>query len=191
MGGIGRNLARKARAFGMSIAYHNRNQLPKDQEDGATYMQFDELLAKSDVLSVNVPLNPKTRHLIGREQFGKMKKTAIIVNTARGAVIDEAALVEALDNGQIAGAGLDVYEEEPKIHPGLVKNEKVLLLPHMGTWTLETQKSMEEWNIGNVRRAVEILSKDKSGKSDGWRDCSIIPEQKELVERIIKEGFPS
>ena len=83
-----------------------------------------------------------------------MKKGAVIVNTARGAVIDEAALVEALDSGQIASAGLDVYEEEPEIHPGLVKNNNVLLLPHMGTYSFETAEGMEKWNIKNVRMAI-------------------------------------
>lgn len=83
-----------------------------------------------------------------------MKPSAILINTARGAVVNEAALVEALDNNVISGAGLDVFEEEPKVHPGLVKNDKCVLLPHMGTWTVETQCKMELWNIDNVRKAV-------------------------------------
>jgi glyoxylate reductase len=98
-----------------------------------------------------------------------MKKGIVIVNTARGAVMDEAALVDALESGQVACAGLDVFEEEPKIHPSLLKNPHVLLLPHMGTYTYETMKKMEEWTIGNVRSAVE------KGEL-----LSIVPEQAEL-----------
>lgn len=167
MGGIGRNMKKKADVFGMTTIYHNRNRLDPKLEDGAKYVSFEELLKTSDVLSLNLPLNPKTRHTISRDEFKLMKPSCIIVNTARGAVIDEAALVEALDEGLIAGAGLDVYEEEPKIHPGLVKNEKVMLLPHMGTWTSETQEKMEEWAINNIRSAL-------SGKGL----ISMIPEEK-------------
>ena len=97
-----------------------------------------------------------------------MKPSCVIINTARGAVIDEAELVKALDKGTIAGAGLDVFEEEPKIHPGLVKNEKVILLPHMGTWTQETQEMMEIWVIDNIRSAIQ-----------GKGLISMIPEQKD------------
>jgi D-3-phosphoglycerate dehydrogenase len=139
MGGIGRNMKQKAAAFGMTTIYHNRRQLDPAMAGGAEYVSFEDLLKRSDVLSLNLPLNPKTRHIISTEQFELMKPSAIVVNTARGAVVDEAALVDALDKGLIAGAGLDVYEEEPKILPGLVANEKVTLLPHMGTWTKETQ----------------------------------------------------
>lgn len=131
-GGIGRNMARKCRAFGMRVAYHNRRKLSEEDADGAVYMGFDELLAEADVLSLNVPLNEKTRHMIDAKALAKCKKGVVIINTARGAVIDEAALVEALESGHVGSAGLDVFEEEPKIHPGLVKNERVMLLPHMG-----------------------------------------------------------
>ncbi|KAJ9606565.1 glyoxylate reductase [Cladophialophora chaetospira] len=155
MGGIGRNLKKKAEAFGMTVIYHNRRQLEDSEAGGAEYVSFEDLLRKSDVLSLNLPLNPKTRHIISTEQLKLMKPTAIIVNTARGAIIDEAALVDSLDRDIIAGVGLDVFEEEPKVHPGLVRNEKVILLPHMGTWTSETIKKMEEWAIENVRLAVE------------------------------------
>ena len=167
MGGIGRNMKRKAAAFGMTTQYHNRKQLSPEMADGAKYVSFEELLRSSDVLSLNLPLNKNTRHIISAEQFKMMKKSCVIVNTARGAVIDEAALVEALGRELIAGAGLDVFEEEPKIHPGLVKNDKVLLLPHMGTWTRETQEMMEEFVIDNIRSAVE-----------GKGLISMIPEQK-------------
>ncbi|KAK0741948.1 D-isomer specific 2-hydroxyacid dehydrogenase [Apiosordaria backusii] len=169
MGGIGRNMAKKALAFGMRIRYHNRARLDPgvEKEMDAEYVDFDTLLAESDVLSLNLPLNPKTRHIISRNEFRKTKPGIVIVNTARGAVIDEAALVEALESGQVSSAGLDVYENEPEIHPGLLANPRVLLVPHMGTFTVETETKMEEWAISNVRMAVEA-------------GClrSIVPEQR-------------
>ncbi|KAK7741876.1 glyoxylate reductase [Cytospora paraplurivora] len=171
MGGIGRNLARKAHlAFGMKIRYHNRTRLSPELEadcGGAEYWELERLLRESDVLSLNLPLNPKTRHIISTPQFDLMKPGVIIVNTARGAVVDEAALVEALDTGKVAGVGLDVYEDEPQVHPGLLANNRALLVPHMGTWTVETEAKMEEWTMGNVRKAIE----------EG-RLTSLVPEQR-------------
>ncbi|KAI0126227.1 D-isomer specific 2-hydroxyacid dehydrogenase [Xylariales sp. AK1849] len=157
MGGIGRNMAKKALAFGMRVRYHNRTRLGKEIESEcqAEYRVFEDLLKESDVLSLNLPLNPATRHTISHAQFALMKPGVVIVNTARGAVMDEAALVLALESGGVASAGLDVYEDEPDIHPGLLANDRVLLVPHMGTWTVETQTKMEEWTISNVRMAVE------------------------------------
>lgn len=99
-------------------------------------------------------LQPKTRHIISTKELEKMKKGVVIVNTARGAVMDEDALVKALDSGHVASCGLDVYEEEPKVHPGLISNPRTVLVPHMGTWCVETQTRMEEWTISNVREAV-------------------------------------
>src|SRR5208282_3907166 len=150
-------MAVRAITLGMKIQYHNRTRLSSAQEKAAgdaKYVSFDELLATSDVLSLNLPLNPKTQHIISHAEFSKMKDGVVIVNTARGAVIDEAALVDALDSGKVASAGLDVYEEEPTIHPGLIKNENVLLVPHMGTHTYETQKKMEILVIDNIRAAI-------------------------------------
>lgn len=143
--------------MGMKIQYYNRNRLSQAEEKisgDAKYVSFDELLATSDILSLNLPLNSKTRHIISRKEFSKMKDGVVIVNTARGAVMDEAALVEALESGKVRSCGLDVYENEPEIHPGLLKNENVLLVPHMGTHTYETQKAMEVVAINNVRAAV-------------------------------------
>ena len=155
MGGIGRCVKRKAEmGFGMRCVYHNRRELSEEMSGGAEYASFEELLRRGDVLSLNLPLNGNTRHVIGYEQMKMIKPSAIIINTARGAVMDEEALVRALDEGVIAGAGLDVYEEEPKVHEGLVRNEKVLLLPHVGTWTRETQERMEVAVIENLRSAV-------------------------------------
>ncbi|KAL2139073.1 hypothetical protein VTI28DRAFT_5840 [Corynascus sepedonium] len=171
MGGIGRNMAKKALAFGMKIRYYNRTRLEHSVEDelAAEYVGFDELLAESDVLSLNLPLNKDTRHIISRQEFAKMKKGVVIVNTARGAVIEEAALVEALNSGHVSSAGLDVYEQEPNIHPGLISNPRVLLVPHMGTWTVETETKMEEWAISNLRMAIEQ-----------GRLRSIVPEQQNM-----------
>ncbi|KAF2224174.1 D-isomer specific 2-hydroxyacid dehydrogenase [Elsinoe ampelina] len=167
MGGIGRAVAKRAKAFGMTIQYHNRSRLSEELEDGARYVSFDDLLATSDVISLNLALNPSTTHIIGEKEFGKMKDGVVIVNTARGPIIDEAALVEALDSGKVFSAGLDVFEEEPKIHPGLLKNERAVLLPHIGTATWETQKDMELLVLENLRSAI-----------DGKGLVTQIPEQK-------------
>ncbi|KAK6356458.1 hypothetical protein TWF718_000817 [Orbilia javanica] len=154
MGGIGQTLKRRAEAFDMKIQYYNRRQLDPDQEQGAKYVSFDELLATSDVISLNLPLNAHTRHIISTAEFAKMKTGVVIVNTARGAVMDEAALVEALNSGKVRSVGLDVFEEEPTIHPGLLENPNVMLIPHMGTFTVETQTKMEVWNIENAKMAL-------------------------------------
>ncbi|KAH7114387.1 glyoxylate reductase [Dendryphion nanum] len=154
MGGIGRNLKRKAEAFSMKVIYHNRNRLSEELAGGAKYVGFEELLSTSDVISLNLPLNSETRHKISTKEFDMMKKGVVIVNTARGAVMDEEALVKALENGQVASVGLDVYENEPDIHPGLVTNPHVMLVPHLGTYTVETQRKMEEWNLSNVRSVL-------------------------------------
>ncbi|KAF1739067.1 putative 2-hydroxyacid dehydrogenase UNK4.10 [Beauveria bassiana] len=167
MGGIGRSVAAKARVFGMKIRYYNRNRLAAENEAGAEYVDFATLLAESDVLSLNLPLN--TRHIISTKEFGMMKRGIVIVNTARGAVMDEAALVEALDRGIVSSAGLDVFEHEPEVHPGLLANDKVMLVPHMGTWTEETETKMEEWALDNVRLALQQ-----------GRLKSIVPEQKDM-----------
>ncbi|PTD04750.1 putative 2-hydroxyacid dehydrogenase UNK4.10 [Fusarium culmorum] len=169
MGGIGRNVARKARAFGMIVKYYNRSRLAPELEGEAEYVDFETLLKESDVLSLNLPLNPKTRHTIAKPQFDMMKCGVVIVNTARGAVMDEAALVDALESGQVASAGLDVFENEPEIHPSLVSNKNVLLVPHMGTWTVETERAMAAWAFDNIRLALT------EGKLK-----SIVPEQNDL-----------
>lgn len=125
----------------MSIQYHNRTQLSPEEEQGAKYVSFEELLRTSDVLSLNLSLNKNTTGIIGKKEFAQMKQGVVLVNTARGKLIDEQALVDALEEGKVFSAGLDVYEEEPKIHEGLLNNPNVVLLPHIGTATLETQVS--------------------------------------------------
>lgn len=144
MGRIGQALARRAIACGMSIAYHNRHCLPEDIERrfSARFMTMDELLATSDFVSLNLPYTSAVHHLINREALSKMKRTAILINTARGAHIDEAALVEALRKGTIAGAALDVFEHEPKITPELLNMDNVVLSPHVGTGTIDGRLDM-------------------------------------------------
>ncbi|EPX71509.1 hydroxyacid dehydrogenase [Schizosaccharomyces octosporus yFS286] len=154
MGGIGRTVAKRARAFDMNIIYHNRHQLDEKDAGGAKYVQFDELLAQSDVLYLSLPLNKHTHHIIGKEEFKKMKRGIIIVNTARGPVMDEDALVEGLKEGIVYSAGLDVYEHEPQVHPGLMENPNVILLPHLGTNSLETQHKMEAFSLENLKSGV-------------------------------------
>jgi lactate dehydrogenase-like 2-hydroxyacid dehydrogenase len=137
MGGIGRNLKAKAASFGMETIYFNRQPLSETLAAGAQYVGFDELLAKSDVLSLNLPLNARTRNIISTTEFKKMKEGVVIVNTARGGVLDEEALVKAIDAGIVRSVGLDVYQQEPNIHPKLLSNPNLCLLPHMGTSTVE------------------------------------------------------
>lgn len=160
-GGIGQALAKKAaNALGMQVIYHNRRQLSNEQEmagmQSGTRMNYcaslDELLAKSDAVSLNCPLTPETRHLISDAQFAKMKRTAVLINTARGPVVDEEALVRALQQETIAGAGLDVYEHEPKVGEALraLGETRALLLPHVGTLSLQTQTAMEAACIDNL-----------------------------------------
>lgn len=139
----------------MKIAYHNRSRLSEELEGDARYLSFDELLAQSDVLSLNLSLNAKTRHIISALEFAKMKDGIILINTARGALINEKDLVKALESGKVASAGLDVFENEPKVEEGLLKNDKVVLLPHIGTNTWETQKDMELLVLHNLESAVE------------------------------------
>lgn len=145
-GRIAQATARKAHAaFGMQIAYYARRRAPQEieAETGATFVaSLDELVATSDVLSLHVPGGQDTFHLIDAARLAKMKPSAVLVNTARGPVVDEPALVEALASRRIAAAGLDVYEEEPKVHPGLLQLENAVLLPHLGSATLETRTAM-------------------------------------------------
>lgn len=144
MGGIGQATARRAKAFGMYIIYQSRSEIdPAISADlGARRVDLEELLAVSDVVSLHCPYGPNTHHLIGAEQLAVMKETAYLVNTARGPIVDEAALALALREGQIAGAGLDVFEQEPKIHPWLLELENVALIPHLGSATVETRTAM-------------------------------------------------
>jgi len=152
MGRIGKAVAKRAKAFGMDICYYNRRRLGEntERELGASYYTLEELLEKSDVVSLNVPLTEETYHLIGKEQLDRMKPTAFIINTSRGSVIDEQVLVKYLQEGRIAGAGLDVFEHEPKIPQELLRMDRVVLTPHIGTATLEARIQMAEAASRNI-----------------------------------------
>jgi glyoxylate reductase len=150
LGGIGSRVAVRGRAFGMDIAYAGRSESPHAAELEATRLDLDELLATSDVLSLHAPLTPETRHLIGARELALMKPTATLVNTARGAVVDEPALAVALRDGVIANAGLDVFEHEPDVHPDLLELENVVLVPHIGSSTTETRDAMAELAAKNA-----------------------------------------
>lgn len=157
MGDIGQAVARRARAFGMVVAYHNRR--PVDAviaaELDARLVSLDELLATSDVVSLHCPYTPDTHHLIDAAALARMRDGAFLVNTARGPVVDEAALVHALDRGMLAGAGLDVYENEPDVHPGLLELDNVALAPHLGSATVEARAAMALLAAQNV---IEVLA---------------------------------
>lgn len=156
LGNIGSRVARRARAFGMTIAYQGRHAAPAAlvAELEAERLDFEALLASADVLSLHCPLSAETRHLIGAPELALMKPTATLINTARGPVVDEAALVEALRAGEIAAAGLDVYEREPVVEPGLLELENVVLSPHLGSATVETRAAMAELA---ARNAIAVL----------------------------------
>ena len=152
MGRIGQSLARRALASGMQIIYHNRHRLSDEIEQklNATYVDFQTLLQDSDYLSLNLPYTPEVRHIIGKPEFGMMKRTAYLINTARGAHVHEEALVEALKSGIIAGAALDVYEFEPAISSELLSLPNIVLSPHTGTGTWEGRIAMCENVCDNI-----------------------------------------
>ncbi len=154
MGRIGQAVARRAKAFGLQIHYHNRKKVsrPVEEELDATYWDsLDQMLARMDIVSVNCPHTPATFHLLNARRLELMKPDAFIVNTARGEVIDEAALAKALKTGKLAGAGLDVFEREPAVNPDLVGLPNVILLPHMGSATVEGRVEMGEKVIINIK----------------------------------------
>ncbi len=154
MGRIGQALARRAKAFGMQVHYHNRHRLNVGLEDelGATYWDsLEAMLPRVDVVSLNCPATPETYHLMSAERLALMKPDAVLINTARGEVVDEAALVAALDRRALAGAGLDVYEHEPAVNPGLVNRPEVVLMPHMASATQESREDMGERVILNIK----------------------------------------
>jgi glyoxylate reductase len=157
LGQIGAATARRARAFGMRIAYAGRRRADAalESELGAEMRELDELLATADVVSIHTPLSDATRHLIDARRLGLMKPAAYLVNTSRGPVVDEAALAAALRDGTIAGAGLDVFEREPEIDPGLRGLENVVLIPHLGSATIETRTAMA---VLAAENAVAVLA---------------------------------
>ena len=150
-GRIGQSVARRGKGFGMEILYHNRSRKPDaEQELDARRLDLDELLETADFVSVHTPLTDETRYLIGGPELEKMKPEAVLVNTSRGPVVDEAALADALESGQIFAAGLDVYEAEPEVHPKLLDLENVVLAPHIGSASVETRERMAALAAENI-----------------------------------------
>lgn len=170
MGGIGKTIRDKLSPFGFSkVLYHNRRRLPSDIEKGAVYCEdIEDLYAQADVISISVPLNTHTKHMINKDSISKMKDGVTIVNTARGPIIDESALKEALKSGKVGAFGADVFENEPHVDMELVNLPNVAALPHMGTHTYETMKGMEEHVVNNV---IEYINTGKV--------LTIVPELKD------------
>ena len=156
-GRIGQAMARRAAGFGMRVLYYDVVRPPQEveRESSAEYREFDELLGESDFITVHVALTPETRHLFGPEQFRKMKPTAVLVNSSRGPVIDEAALARALRHGEIFGAGLDVFEKEPEVHPDLLELDNATIVPHLGSATVDTRTAMGMLAVDNLFAALE------------------------------------
>lgn len=158
MGSIGKHVAVKARVFGMKVVYYQRHRLSEDEERkyAATYCSsLEELLGRSDVVSIHTPLNAQTEGLLGQEQFGQMKDGAFLVNTARGAIVDEEALIQALESGKLARAGLDVFRAEPNINEYFRQSDKVVLQPHMGGLTESAFAKSQLECLENLRAYFE------------------------------------
>jgi glyoxylate reductase len=154
---IGKAVARRAHGFSMRVLYWTPRRKPEEEERaaGLIFTPLDDLLRQSDFVSLHSPLNADTRHQIGAREFGLMKKTAFLINTARGAIVDEAAMVRALKKKQIAGAGLDVFEHEPKVHAELKKMKNVVLTPHLGSATVEVREEMANIVVDNILALLE------------------------------------
>ncbi len=179
MGQIGSAVARRAKGFEMQVVYFNRHRDPDaEQLTGARLVDLDELLASSDFVSLHAPLNDESRHVIDGAALARMKPTAVLVNTARGALVDESALVDALRSGAIAAAGLDVFEDEPRLAPGLAELENVVVLPHIGSATTAARGAMVELCSRNIVAVLhgeppptplnaEVLERRRSDPSDG------------------------
>lgn len=158
MGRIGEAVARRARAFGLSVLYTRKGSDPEkdrrlEKELDASRVSLDELIAASDFISVHCPLNKETRQMIGKEQFARMKRSCFIINTSRGNVIDQSALIEALESRRIAGAGLDVFDGEPDVPERLMRLDNAVLTPHIGSASLETRQAMDELAVDAVIKA--------------------------------------
>jgi gluconate 2-dehydrogenase len=156
MGRIGQAIARRAEGFSMRILYHNRSRAPKavERELGAKYVSLERLLKESDFVSLNLPYSKEAHHLIGARELSLMKPTAVVVNAARGGIVDDAALVQALREKRIAAAGLDVFEGEPKFNPGFLELDNVALIPHIGSATRATRMKMNLLAVKNLSAAL-------------------------------------
>jgi lactate dehydrogenase-like 2-hydroxyacid dehydrogenase len=172
LGRIGQAIARRAQGFSMRVLYHKRTRDPEAERSvGAEYRSKAELLRESDFVVLSIPLTPETRHIIGAAELARMKPTAFLVNVARGPVVDEAALVDALRAGRIAGAGIDVFEEEPKIHPGLLELENVALTPHIGSASGATRRRMATRAAENCVAALRGERPPNLVNPDAWRSA--------------------
>jgi glyoxylate reductase len=156
-GRIGQAIARRATGFGMRVIYHDAVDLPPEveRESGAKRASLEQLLAEADFISIHTNLTPETKHLFSTDQFRAMKDTAVLVNTSRGPVVDEAALAHALRDGEIFGAGLDVFENEPEVHPDLLALDSVVIIPHLGSATVDTRRAMGLLAVENVFAALD------------------------------------
>jgi glyoxylate reductase len=156
MGRIGEAVARRGRAFGMGIVYWSRSARPEiERELGARRRDLSEALALADVVSIHLPLTPDTRHLLDAGRLARMRSDAILINTARGPIVDEEALADALESGRLLGAGLDVHEREPVVHPRLAASSRTVLLPHVGSATVATRERMAAVVARNLRAVLE------------------------------------
>lgn len=154
MGRIGRAVARRAAPFGMRVAFHDPDPEAGRGLEATFFSELDALLPEVDVLSLHCPLTAATRHLLDTRRLSLLKPTAVVINTSRGEVVDEAALVEALQAGRLGGAGLDVFEFEPRVHPGLLGRSDVVLLPHLGSGTRRTRAAMADLAVENARAVL-------------------------------------
>ncbi|RLI09801.1 D-glycerate dehydrogenase [Candidatus Bathyarchaeota archaeon] len=171
LGRIGAEVAKRSQGFGVKLIYYDVVRRPELEKTlGAEFADLDELLRRSDIVSLHVPLLPSTRHLIGEREFGLMKPTALLINTSRGSVVDQRALIRALEEGEIGGAGLDVFEEEPlPLGDDLIRFENVVLTPHIGSATVETRRRMALVCAENVRAVLK-----------GEHPPNLVPEQRDV-----------
>jgi lactate dehydrogenase-like 2-hydroxyacid dehydrogenase len=172
MGRIGQAVARRGRGFSMRILYHDASRAPEavERELGLEFVDRERLLAESDFVSLHVPLTEATRHLIGASELAAMKPTAILVNTSRGPVVDEAALAEALAAGRIGGAGLDVFEREPQVDPKLLKLQNVVLEPHIGSASIDTRRKMSMLAAENCAAALDGRRPPNLVNASAWKE---------------------
>ncbi|MBI2468915.1 MAG: D-glycerate dehydrogenase [Candidatus Rokubacteria bacterium] len=169
LGRIGKAVARRAQGFRMRVLYHNRRPDPEASALGAEYRSKEDLLREADFVVVTLPLTPETRGLIGEAELRRMKSTAYLINIARGPIVDEGALVRALREGRIAGAGLDVFENEPAVHPGLLELEQVVLAPHIGSASRATRLAMATRAAENCVAALAGTRPPNLVNPDAWR----------------------
>lgn len=170
LGAIGRGIAERASGFGMRVLYNKRTRLNREEEAAleVTYCDLDDLLRQSDFICVNVPLTEETHYLIGRRELELMKRSAYLINTSRGPVLDENALVKGLKDGQIAGAALDVYEQEPKVHPELVDMDNVVLTPHIGSAGYDTRAQIHSIVTDNIEAFLKGVKPPNLCNPEVW-----------------------